>query len=50
MKKEINEEIIEIIKNELNLKERILLKIFPKIFVKIYNISSVNCFNQIYKK
>ncbi len=49
MNKQINEEIIETIKNELNLKERILLKIFPKTFIKVYNISRVNCFNSIYR-
>lgn len=39
--------VYNIAKNELNLKERILVKIFTKTFDKIYNIGRINAVNSI---
>lgn len=39
--------VYNIVKNELNLKERILVKIFTKTFDKIYNIGRINAVNSI---
>lgn len=41
------EEVVEEIKKECNLKERILLKLFAKTFVKVYNISRIKAINNI---
>lgn len=41
--------VYNIVKNELNLKERILVKIFTKTFDKIYNIGRINAVNSILK-
>lgn len=41
--------VYDIVKNELNLKERILVKIFTKTFDKIYNIGRINAVNSILK-
>lgn len=46
MKKEILEEI----EKECNFKERILLKVFTKTFMKIYNIGKINYFRKIVNK
>ena len=31
--------------NELNLKERIIVKIFAKTFKKVYKLGMIDCFN-----
>lgn len=43
----MKEVVYNIVKNELNLKERILVKIFIKTFDKIYNIGRINAVNSI---
>lgn len=39
--------VYNIVKKELNLKERILVKIFIKTFDKIYNVGRTNAVNSI---
>lgn len=46
----MEENIVEEIKKECNLKERILLKVFSKTFVKIYNTGKINYFKKIANK
>ncbi|MCI8485995.1 MAG: hypothetical protein HFJ20_02660 [Clostridia bacterium] len=46
----MEENIVEEIKKECNLKERILLKVFAKMFVKVYHIGRINCFNSLKNK
>lgn len=41
--------VYNIVKKELNLRERILVKIFTKTFDKIYNIGRINAVNSILK-
>ena len=41
------EEVFDEMKNDLNWKERIILKIFRKTFIKIYGIAGKRIFNQI---
>lgn len=43
----MEENIVEEIKKECNLKERILLKVFARTFVKVYNIARVKAINNI---
>ena len=43
MEKYVVEELVK----EMNFKERILLKLFKRTFVKAYNIARVNTFNNI---
>lgn len=38
------------IKKELNFKERIIFKMFKKIFMKVYNIVRIKIVNEIIKK
>lgn len=44
------EEVVEEIKKECNLRERVLLKIFAKTFVKVYHIGRIDCFNNLKNK
>ena len=37
--------VLNEIANELNWKEKIIIRIFPKIFVKVYRKGMVDCFN-----
>lgn len=43
----MEKEILEEMKKECNLKERILLKLFGKTFVKIYNIVRLKIINNL---
>lgn len=43
----MEENIVEEIKKECNLKERILLKVFAKTFVKVYNITRLKILNSL---
>lgn len=50
MKETKDVELKEIEKSkELNLKDRIIIKLFPKTFVKVYGIAGKRVFNNIYK-
>ncbi len=42
--------IVNEIAENLNWKEKIILKIFPKTFLKTYNIARVNTINRILNK
>lgn len=42
--------VIEEIVKELNWKERILVRIFRKTFIKVYGITGKKIFNNIYKE
>jgi len=46
--KENKKKVLTEIKEELNLKDRIILHIFPKTFLKIYAIAGKNTFNNMY--
>lgn len=46
----MEKEILEEIEKECNFKERILLKVFTKTFMKIYNIGKINYFRKIVNK
>lgn len=46
----MEKEILEEMKKECNLKERILLKLFGKTFVKVYHIGRIDCFNSLKNK
>lgn len=46
----MEENIVEEIKKECNFREKILLKLFWKTFVKVYNIGKINYFNKIVNK
>ena len=39
--------VYNLIKNELNLRERMVVRIFSKTFNKVYNISRTTTFNNI---
>jgi len=41
--------VYNVVKNELNWKERIIAKIFTKTFIKVYNIGRINSINSILK-
>lgn len=43
----MEKEILEEIEKECNLKERILLKVFTKTFVKVYNIARLKVINNL---
>lgn len=43
----MKEEALREIKKECNLKERILLKVFAKTFVKVYNIARLKTLNSL---
>lgn len=43
----MEENVVEEIKKECNLKERILLKVFRKTFLKVYNIVRIKIVNSI---
>lgn len=45
--KKYETEIVEELKKELTKKERIILKLHKKLFVKIYNISRINSINKL---
>ena len=34
---------------ELNLKDKVIIKLFPKTFIKVYGIAGRRVFNDIYK-
>lgn len=40
--------LLDELKKELNLKERIILKFFKKTIIKIYRIAGKNTFNNIF--
>lgn len=44
---DMEENVVEEIKKECNLKERILLKVFRKTFLKVYNIVRIKIVNSI---
>lgn len=39
--------VYNVLKDELNWKEKIIIKLFNKTFLKIYNISRINSINSI---
>lgn len=39
--------VINEVKNEFNWKERILLNMFTKVFIKAYNIGRINTINKL---
>ena len=39
--------IVNEVKNEFNWKEKIVLKLFTKTFIKVYNIARINTINNI---
>ena len=39
--------VYNLIKDELNWREKILVKTFSKTFIKVYNISRITTFNNI---
>lgn len=41
--------VVNEIKNELNWKEKIIVRIFTKTFNKVYNIGRINTVNNILK-
>lgn len=41
--------ILNGIKNELNFKERIILKLFEKTFIKVYHIIRIRTINEFIK-
>lgn len=43
----MEKEILEEIEKECNFKERILLKVFTKTFVKVYNIARLKVINNL---
>ncbi len=43
----MEEDIVKEIEKECNFKERILLKIFTKTFMKVYNIARIKTFNSL---
>ena len=43
----MEEDIVKEIEKECNFKERILLKIFTKTFMKVYNIARIKMFNSL---
>jgi len=47
MNKETEDKIMEEIMKYCNLKERIIIRIFKKVFIKVYNISRINNINRL---
>lgn len=45
----MNDVVLNEIKNELNWKERIIVRIFKKTFNKVYNIGRINTINSMLK-
>lgn len=45
--KETNDVILSENKKELNLKDRIIIKLFPKTFIKVYDIGAKSYFKYI---
>ncbi|HJJ05815.1 MAG TPA: hypothetical protein OIM45_08300 [Clostridiaceae bacterium] len=43
----MEEDIVKEIEKECNFKERILLRLFTKTFVKMYNIARIKMFNSL---
>nr|DAG74098.1 MAG TPA: hypothetical protein [Caudoviricetes sp.] len=43
----MEEDIVKEIEKECNFKERILLKVFTKTFMKVYNIARIKMFNSL---
>jgi len=43
----MEENIVKEIEKECNFKERILLKVFTKTFMKVYNIARIKMFNSL---
>lgn len=43
----MEEDIVKEIEKECNFKERILLKVFTKTFMKVYNITRIKMFNSL---
>lgn len=41
--------IYNVVKNELNWKERIIVKVFTKTFIKVYNVARIGTINSILK-
>ncbi len=46
----MEENIVKEIEKECNFKERILLRLFTKTFVKVYNVGKINYFKKIANK
>lgn len=44
---DMEENIVKEIEKECNFKERILLKVFTKTFMKVYNIARIKMFNSL---
>ena len=42
--------VLNEVKKELSFKERIIIKIFAKTFIKVYNITRINTVNAFLKK
>lgn len=45
----MNDVVFNVAKNELNWKERIIVKVFKKTFNKVYNIGRIKSINSILK-
>ena len=41
--------VLEEVKNELNFKEKIVVKVFAKTFEKVYNITRISISNEFFK-
>lgn len=41
----MNDKIIEEIEKDLNRKEQVIVKIFKKLFIKVYRKGMIDCFN-----
>lgn len=41
--------VLEEVKNELNFKEKIVVKVFTKTFEKVYNIARISILNEFIK-
>lgn len=45
----MNEKIIKDVKQECNIRERIIISFFKNLIIKVYHISRINTYNNIVK-
>lgn len=45
----MNDVVMKEVEKELNWKEKIIVKVFTKTFIKVYNITRINIVNNILK-
>lgn len=45
----MNDVLMNEVKKELNWKEKIIIKVFTKTFIKVYNVARINIVNNMLK-